>query len=140
MNRRILILITAVGASGLIFSTPDAAQKTSVDRKGVRVRIIKGPALESATNTSAVIRWTTNAGGGTIVHYGIVHYGTAPNSLNNTAKSSNRWNRNLPYMIYRVNVDRLKPGTTYYYTVGSTQANGVDDEASSAVDQFTTGP
>jgi hypothetical protein len=43
-------------------------------------------------------------------------------------------------MIYRVNVDRLKPGTTYYYTVGSTQANGADDEASSAVNQFTTGP
>jgi hypothetical protein len=104
------------------------------------VGIIKGPALESTTNTSAVIRWTTNTGGGTVVHYGVVHYGTEPNNLNHTAKSPNRWNRNLPYMIYRVNVDRLKPGTTYYYTVGSTQANGADDEASSAVNQFTTGP
>ena len=140
MNGVILTLVTTLGASGLIFSTPIAPQNLRANQKGVRVGIIKGPALESTTNTSAVIRWTTNTGGGTVVHYGVVHYGTEPNNLNHAAKSPNRWNRNLPYMIYRVNVDRLKPGTTYYYTVGSTQANGADDEASSAVNQFTTGP
>ena len=140
MKGAILTLVTALWAGSVIFCTPTPAQKLPPGRKGVQVRIIKGPALESATNASAIIRWTTNTGGGTVVHYGVVHYGTEPHNLNYTAKSPNRWNRNLPYMIYRVSVEHLKPGTTYYYTVGSTQANCADDEASSAVNQFTTRP
>jgi hypothetical protein len=34
----------------------------------------------------------------------------------------------------------LQPGTTYYYKVGSRQADGASDPATSAVNQFTTAP
>jgi hypothetical protein len=89
VNGVILTLVTTLGASGLILSTP-IPQNLRANQKGVRVGIIKGPALESSTtNTSAVIRWTTNTGGGTVVHHGVVHYGTEPNNLNHTAKSPN---------------------------------------------------
>jgi hypothetical protein len=37
-----------------------------------------------------------------------------------------------------VRLDNLKPGTTYYYTVGSMEANGADDGTTSAVQKFTT--
>ena len=35
-------------------------------------------------------------------------------------------------------MDDLKPGTTYYYTVGSMKANGTDDGTESTVKHFTT--
>jgi len=137
VKEAILTFVSALWAGSMIFSTATPAQKLPPGRKGAQVRIIKGPALESVTSTSAIIRWETNTGGGTVVDYGVVHYGTQPDKLDYTARSPNRWNRNLPYMVYRVYVDHLKPGTTYYYTVDSTQANGAVD-ASSAVNRFTT--
>jgi hypothetical protein len=42
------------------------------------------------------------------------------------------------YTVFRVRLDDLKPGTTYYYTVGSMGANGADDGTKSTVKQFTT--
>lgn len=122
-------------------SEPEAAsQKPSVDQKGVRVRIINGPSLESATSLSAVIRWTTNGGGGTITHYGMVHYGTVSHSISNTDKRPIGGTETCHIRFTRVNVDRLKPGTTYNYTVGSTQTGGVDAEVRSSVNHFTIGP
>jgi hypothetical protein len=41
-------------------------------------------------------------------------------------------------MIYRVYVDNLEPGLTYYYTVESTDATGVSEATSSELLQFTT--
>jgi hypothetical protein len=101
-------------------------------------RSLKGPALESATDNSAIIRWTPTPAGGTVVHYGVVHYGTDPKNLSQTAKSPNRWNKNLPYVVYRVRVGGRTPGTTYYYAVESVQANGSGTGAKSTVNQFTT--
>jgi len=37
-----------------------------------------------------------------------------------------------------VRVDGLKPDTTYYYTVDSTQANGKSDGVRSSVEHFNT--
>jgi hypothetical protein len=41
-------------------------------------------------------------------------------------------------MVFRVRMNKLQPGTTYYYKVSSMQANGISDPAMSAVSQFTT--
>jgi hypothetical protein len=41
-------------------------------------------------------------------------------------------------MIYRVAVDNLEPGVTYYYTLEFTDANGTSEGADTAVHQFTT--
>ena len=108
MNRRLPVLIGAIFLSCCTF-----AQQPS-ERRSVALRILKQPSLESITNRSAIITWTTNAGGSSIAHYGF-----HPNSLEYVAESRNRWNRNLPYMVHRVFLQDLKAGTTYYYVVES---------------------
>jgi hypothetical protein len=65
-------------------------------------------------------------------------YGTDPKNLSETAKASIRLNPNHASTVFRVRLYNLKPRTTYYYTVGSEEANGTDDGAKSAVRQFTT--
>ncbi len=92
-------------------------------------QITNGPTVESVTSNSAVIAWSTNAGGGSIVKYG-----TDQNNLNQTAQS--------PYEkgggTHRVTLKNLQPGTTYYYQVVSAQGQGTGTQAQSQVGQFTT--
>jgi phosphodiesterase/alkaline phosphatase D-like protein len=96
--------------------------------------------VESISDTLAFIRWTTHNPGGTILHYAIVHYGKDPHHLNLTAESPTRINPSHSEMVFRVRMDDLQSETTYYYKVCSKQADGVSDPATSAVNQFTTGP
>jgi hypothetical protein len=102
------------------------------------VQITAGPELESATDTLAIIRWTTTNPGGTDLHYGIVHYGTDAGDLSEAAKSPNRRNRSNPGMIFRVRVAGLHSQTTYYYTVESTGSTGMNDGVSSSIKMFRT--
>jgi hypothetical protein len=71
-----------------------------------------GPELESATDTSAIIRWTTTNPGGTALHYGVVHYGTQAANLNQVAQSPNRRDPSSPDMTLRVRLMRLSSNTT----------------------------
>jgi Purple acid Phosphatase, N-terminal domain len=97
-----------------------------------------GPIVESVFDTLAFIRWTTQNPGGTILHFAVVHYGKDPNHLDLTAESPTRMNPAHSDMIFRVRIDNLLPGTTYYYKVSSRQANGIVDPAPNAVSRFTT--
>jgi Purple acid Phosphatase, N-terminal domain len=97
-----------------------------------------GPELESADDNSAIIRWRSNNPGGADEHYGVVHYGTNPKELSQTAKSHIRLNQKHSYTVFRVRVDGLAPRTTYYYTVDSMEANGSGDGVKGPVEQFTT--
>jgi phosphodiesterase/alkaline phosphatase D-like protein len=137
MNRLLLILAVAA-TGGALFSPPTAAQVLPPARKTARVRITEGPALESAKDNSAIIRWTSNNPGGTDEHFGVVHYGTDPKKLSETAKSHIRLNRGHSYTVFRVRVDSLKPKTTYYYTVDSVDAHGASDGVASTVKTFIT--
>jgi hypothetical protein len=139
MNRLVLaLLVMAVGVSLLIFSVETASQERPVSKKAARVQIIKGPAVESATENSAIIRWTTNTGG-SLIERSIVHYGTDPKNLSRKAESPNRWNQNLPFMIHRVFVPNLTPRTTYYYAVESVRGDNTPVGATSnTIKQFTT--
>jgi hypothetical protein len=94
--------------------------------------------LELANDNSAIIRWRSNNPGGSDEHFGVVHYGTNPKVLSQTAKSHIRLNQNHSYTIFRVRVEGLTPWTTYYYTVDSMEANGTSDGVKSAVKHFTT--
>jgi phosphodiesterase/alkaline phosphatase D-like protein len=145
MNRLHVKLATAAAIVGLFISNSTAAQSTAYKAeelppaaKATRVHITQGPELESAGDNSAIIRWTSNNPGGTDEHYGVVHYGTNPRDLTQTAKSHIRLNRNHSYTIFRVRVEGLAPRTTYYYTVDSLGANGKGDGVTSAVKKFTT--
>src|SRR6266849_5636180 len=127
MNKLLLKLATMAVVGCLLSSNPMPAQVSPTTQKAARVRITQGPELELAKTQLTIIRWTTNNPGGTPVHYGIVRYGTDPKNLSQTAKSPIRLDPDHPSTIFRVRMDDLKPGTTYYYTVGSIGADGADD-------------
>jgi hypothetical protein len=137
MNRllRTLAIMTTVGS--LLPSHPAGAQVLPPAKKAARIKIIKGPELESASDYLTIIRWTTNNPGGSDVHYGIVQYGTDPNDLSQTAKNPIRLNRGHSETVFRVRLQDLKPRTTYYYTVTSEEGNGKNDGVKSTVNKFT---
>jgi phosphodiesterase/alkaline phosphatase D-like protein len=143
MNRLLLIptatvALTLIATGSLFFSPPVAAQATSPSKQTSRVHITKGPALESARGDWAIITWTSNNPGGSDEHFGVVHYGTDPKNLTQTAKSHIRLNRNHSYTVFRVRVDGLQPKTTYYYQVDSANATGASDGVTSPVKTFMT--
>jgi phosphodiesterase/alkaline phosphatase D-like protein len=136
---RSIIAITVV-VNGLIASHPAAGQQRPASHGSERRQIVTGPALESATHNTAIIRWTAKTAGGTAKHYGIVRYGTNPGNLDQTARSPTKWNQSLPNVTYRVRIDGLTPGKTYYFTVDAAQADGIGMGLNSPVSQFTTRP
>ena len=132
MNRAVgLLAISILGASL-------SAQESRTTPKAALVRITQGPKIELAKEHLTIINWTTNNPGGSPVHYGIVHYGTDPNGLIETAKSPIRLNPDHTLTVFRVRLDDLKPRTTYYYTVESMEAAGKSDGVKSPVNHFTT--
>lgn len=145
MNRLYVILSIATLACCLVFSNSMTAQTSAYSPKvpppapkSARVQITQGPELELANDKSAIIRWTSNNPGGSDERFGVVHFGTNPKEISQTAKSPIRLNQNHPYTVFRVRVDGLAPRTTYYYTVDSMAANGTSDGVKSPIKQFNT--
>jgi hypothetical protein len=138
MNRLLLTLAITTTLDSLLFSNPAAAQVLPPAKKAQRVEITKEPELEFSADHLTIIRWTTNNPGGSDVHYGIVHYGTDPKNLSQTAKSPLRLDQGHPETIFRVRMTGLTPRTTYYYRVTSVESNGKSDGVKSTVKQFTT--
>jgi hypothetical protein len=138
MNKLLLKLATMAAVGCLLPSDPMPAQVSPTTQKAARIRITQGPELELAKEHLTIIRWTTNNPGGSPEHYGIVHYGTDPRNLSQTAQSPIRLNPDHPSTVFRVRLDDLKPATTYYYAVGSMESNGTDDGTKSTIKQFTT--
>jgi phosphodiesterase/alkaline phosphatase D-like protein len=138
MNKLLVKLAITAAAGSLLSSNPMIAQVSPTTPKAARVRITQGPEIEISKEHLTIIRWTTNNPGGSPEHHGIVRYGTDPKNLNQTAKSPMRLNPAHRSTVFRVRMDGLKPGTTYYYTVGSEESNGKDDGTKSTVKKFTT--
>ena len=132
MSRAYVLLAIAVLSGRL------CAQVSPITPEAPGVRIIEGPKIELAKEYLTIISWTTNNPGGSPVHYAVVHYGTDPHNLTETAKSPIRLNPDHSSTVFRVRLDNLKPQTTYYYTVDSMQANGKSDGGKSSVNHFTT--
>ena len=140
-EKRVLLVF----AASLSLTGPATAQTshyTAKDipppaKRAVKVKITEGPTLELFRNNEAIIRWTSTNPGGTDEHFGFVKYGTDPHNLNLTAKSHIRLNRSHPYTVFRVRLEDVKPGATYYYTVDSMEATGEFDGVRSNVYHFT---
>jgi hypothetical protein len=131
-----LLFVAVTVALGTAIRSAAADQRSGADP--TKWQIIKDPELERASDIWAIIRWTASNVKDTALRYGVVHYGTDPQRLDETATSPNRWNGGLPYMIYRVQVNHLRPSTTYYYRVESVNALNVSEGPESGVHQFTT--
>ena len=138
MNRSLVRGVATAVAGGLVFCIPVAAQNPPPAAKAKHVEILKGPALETSHDDIAIVRWTTNNPGGDDDHYSVIHYGTDPNDLSQTAKNHIRLNQSHPETVFRVRLQPLKPDTTYYYKVTSMGYDGVSDGVESSVHQFTT--
>src|ERR1700746_726057 len=137
MNRSLRKLAMTVLVASLLYSTPGLSQESPTTEKAAKVRITQGPEVER-NDFVVIIRWTSNNPGGSPEHYGVVHYGTNPKELSQTAKSPIRLNPEHAETVFRVRMEDLKPGITYYYTVASMAADGTRDGMESAVYQFTT--
>ena len=135
MNKLLLRLAVTAAAGSLLFK-PIVAQVQAIP-KAASVRITEGPAPERTDDYLTIITWASNNPGGSLDHLGVVHYGTDPKNLSQTAKSPNRLNAVHSSTVFRVRIEGLKPGTTYYYTVDSEEPNGKGDGVKSAVNQFT---
>jgi len=132
------MLAVAAAVGSLLLSSPTSAQFVPSSKKTAHVRIIKGPELELARENLTIIRWTSNNPGGSPEHFAVVHYGTNPKNLNQTAKSHIRLNPTHRYTIFRVRMEDLNPRTTYYYKVDSMDAGGTSDGVNSPLKTFTT--
>ena len=137
MNGLLRKLPMIVMLGSLLYSTQGDTQVSPTTEKAAKVRITQGPEIER-NDFVVIIRWTSNNPGGSPEHYGVVHYGTNPKELSQTAKSPIRLNPGHSDTVFRVRMDELKARTTYYYTVGAIESNGKDDGLKSEVKQFTT--
>jgi hypothetical protein len=107
-------------------SSPQNGQDEPVP-KVVNVEIIHGPVVESVTDTTAVIAWSTNVNAGTLLHYG-----TDVNHMDQTAS--------MPWggLTHRVNLKDLKPDTKYYFKAESAQGQGSGSTAVAPQSFFRT--
>src|ERR1700737_3797380 len=139
MNR-VLLTLALVFSGSLLLANPTSAQFIPSVKKAAHVRIVKGPELESARENTTIITWTSNNPGGSPEHLAVVHYGTDPKNLTQTAKSHIRLNQDHKYTVFRVRIDDPPPKTTYYYKVDSmdAKANAKSDGVISPVKKFTT--
>jgi phosphodiesterase/alkaline phosphatase D-like protein len=138
INRLLLKLAMSMVVASLCHSTPAAAQVAPTTKKAASVKITQGPEIERADSYLTIVRWTTNNPGGSPEHYGVVHYGTNPKDLSQTAKSPIRLNPGHSDTVFRVRIEGLQPGTTYYYKVDSMESNGKSDGVTSKVKTFKT--
>ena len=132
MNKALLIIAAWILSGTLL------AQESPTTPIARHLRIIQGPRIELSGENLTIIRWTTNNPGGSPVHYGVVHYGTDPSRLTETAKSPVRLNPDHASTVFRVRLDNLKAQTTYYFRVESMQASGVGDRIASNLRHFST--
>ena len=138
MNRLLLTVALTVMVGGAFYVTPTVAQLSPTTKKAASVEITPGPEIEPANSYLTIVTWTTNNPGGSPQHYGVVHYGTNPNDLSQTAKSPIRLNPGHSDTVFRVRIQDLQPGTTYYYKVDSMESNGKSDGVTSKVKTFKT--
>jgi phosphodiesterase/alkaline phosphatase D-like protein len=90
--------------------------------------------IEYVGKNSAQVAWTTNTGGSSVVHYG-----TDPNNLSQTAEESYQGAASSgQHVTHRVTIRNLQPGKTYYFRVDSGQGQGTGTEVQGQVQSFTT--
>jgi phosphodiesterase/alkaline phosphatase D-like protein len=128
-----ILSILILAAAMTVAMTASAAQGAKPVTKAQAVKITDGPRVEGTGPTWAMIAWTTNTGGSTVVRYG-----TDANNLSQTAKAAYADNEKTKAQNHRVHLKNLKPNTKYFFVADSGQGEGTGTEAKSPVGEFTT--
>jgi len=115
------------------FTLGGAAFATPPQTKSAAVQITNGPNVEGVGKSWAVIAWTTNTGGSSVIHYG-----TDANNLSLTAQAPYSHGTSKVHQTHRVHLKNLKPGTQYFFQVDSGQGEGTGTDTKSPVQNFTT--
>lgn len=106
----------------------------SAQNKGQPERITNGPVVKQTMDTVAEIAWSTDAPGSSIVKYG-----TSPNALSEIAEApwvaTKESNGDYNHTVWLKN---LKPNTTYYFIVETTQGAGTGTRTQSQPKEFHT--
>ena len=115
------------------FTTLQAGQTSSQNGQGAsgNLQITRTPSVPRIADTWAVVTWMTSSGASSVVHYG-----TDPNDLSQTAQAPYAEGTNDTR--HRVRITGLQPNTTYYFAIDSGQGQGSGTSASSDVRKFTT--
>jgi len=116
------------GATGSTTSTPTPSSPSAG-----ALKIVAGPDIEFLGDSHAQIAWSTN-----VESSAIVHYGTDPNNLSQTAEQAWGGTKTKVSAVHRVKLDNLKPATTYYYQVESGQGYGTGSSVKGQVASITT--
>jgi phosphodiesterase/alkaline phosphatase D-like protein len=124
MKARFLVVALAAVFAIMTYTPPQLA---------AQVDITQGPVLESVSDHSAVIAWSTNKDGSTVVNYG-----ADPRNLDQVAEAP--WGANGH--THRVELRNLRPNTTYYFRVETGQTRGGNGAAveTQGVISFRTQP
>ena len=105
----------------------------SVSALSAATAVIRGPYLQSATPTTMVVRWRTD-----VAEASVVSYGLERKQLTSTAKAEGVSAEHI------VQLTKLEPNTTYFYTIGNgpakPAATGEDVAPANVVASFTTPP
>jgi phosphodiesterase/alkaline phosphatase D-like protein len=99
----------------------------SAKARAQSVKITNGPRVEGTGPTWAVIAWTTNTGGSSVICYG-----TDANNLSQAAKSAYADNEKTKAQNHRVHLKNLKPNTKYFFQVDSGQGEGTGTDPRAA--------
>jgi hypothetical protein len=132
MNRLLAKLAIAGTAGSFLSTSPTVGQILPPASKAEHVEIIKGPELEFAREDLAIVRWISTNPGGDDEHFAVIHYGTDPKDLSQTAKSHIRL---AGETMFRVRVDDTDDLLLHGDLYGG---RGGSDGVQSPVRQFTT--
>jgi hypothetical protein len=118
-----------VGVVVLMFTLVASAQN-----KAQAERITNGTVVKQTTGSVAEIAWSTNAPGSSIVKYG-----ASPDGLSEMAEApwggTKESNGDFNHTVWLKN---LKPNTTYYFIVETTQGAGTGTQTQSQPKEFHT--
>src|SRR5581483_9402772 len=80
MKKTVLLFTAAIALSALAFAQ---SYGLGSSHSGQALSITHGPVIEQVTSNQAVIAWSTN-----VASSAVVHYGTDPNNLSQTAEQA----------------------------------------------------
>jgi hypothetical protein len=109
----LLMMVMTLAAVYAAAATPPQA--------GQDIRITNGPILEEVNGNAVVIAWSTD-----VPSSSRVWYATDRNNLTHVAESPENGSN-----THRVRIDNLRPNTTYYFQVESSQMRGNRGQAES---------